>query len=372
MKIYLERSASCPLNLHFKTLNCLTAQEAIRCGALASVLSLLRPVVSRWIRMTIIIGDGPHSSVWNAQALLNHFEFSNMPMLESFQLDTSLWQGYHVLRDTSMPRLRTLTIGHCRPSLANPWLSRITHLILNRATHSFIDIHRLLQACPLLEILELDALIPDREPPPGLPPLILPHLQHIYINDLTFMPFLRPASLTTLELSKLSAIGVHEGFMVITSLRMLLTMSHCNTFRELSLKNIDVGFVGLSCLKDIPTLEILSLENCPVSDRAFGVLQDPSLGPCLHTLRLAACDSIHWCSLMNVIGTRNRKNALNPLQRVELFDCMSLTEEGFQELCESELVPRVIWSRGMRSTVSTRERYRFFYSIKGLMINHTG
>ncbi|TFK40224.1 hypothetical protein BDQ12DRAFT_711626 [Crucibulum laeve] len=324
IKLWLKRSGFLPLYLRFETPDGKAAQttEAIHSGSLAGVLAILLPHVARWNSLTIFIGDAPYHSLWNIQALLQQFNFE-MPALQAFSLDTAkhLWQDYHVLKG-SMPRLRELVIGRCRPTTTSHWLPHLQHLHIGHATHCLFYIHSLLRVCSQLKTLRLDALIPDREPPPGLEPIVFPRLERIQVNNLKYMAFLRLPKLRSFEFGKRSPTGAHEGFMLITSLRMMLLMSRNTCLRTLTLRNVVASPIAFSSLRDIPSLEIFCMSNCPVILTTVDILKDATLCPRLHTLEFFECN-LDSCAVLELVEIRNKacaKDGASIIQKVVMVN----------------------------------------------------
>ncbi|KAF9000635.1 hypothetical protein BDQ17DRAFT_1543049 [Cyathus striatus] len=353
-KIWLERSGSCPLYLRFETTDRnASTREGMRKDLLAELFAFLRPHADRWLSVNICI-DSYHS-IWNVQALIQQFNFP-MPMLQNFSLDTArnMWQDYCVLRD-AVPQLRQLTIGHCRPSVHNHWLPQLQELIITQATHCIFYIHRLLQVCTGLRTLTLDANIPERELPSGLPPVSLHSLEFLRLNDLKYMPYLRVPTLTTLEIRKNKLVGPHEAFMLITSLRMMLLVSENSTLRELTLDNVDIGHITLSAMKDLPSLEVITMKNCPVTDQSLRILEDSTICPRLHALNFFACDMLN-SSIASVGKARNAASAsATRVQRMMLFDCLSVSGHTINELRDCDHPLQICWVPSTRSTAIIEE-----------------
>lgn len=240
VETWLEYSRHCPIHLRFETPHCgTTTRETVRQASLDGYLALLRPHVSRWHSVDILIGDAPHHSIWNIQLLLQQFNF-DMPALRSFYLDTTrqLWQDYHVLKG-EVPLLRSLSIGHCRPSTSNHWLCHLKELEMTQATHSLYYIHGLVQACPSLTSLKLsDVTIQEREVR-GLNPVKLSHLRALHLDDITFLSLLRLPALTSFVFAKGPVMRSQEGQKLLESLRMTLELSDSHSLRELMWESAD-------------------------------------------------------------------------------------------------------------------------------------
>lgn len=348
VRTWLELSGHSPLHLRFETPHWGTGtREAVSQASLGSYLTLLQPHVSRWHSVEIFIGDAPHHSIWNIQLLLQQFNF-DMPALRFFYLDTTrqLWQDYHVLKG-EVPMLTRLSIGHCRPSTSNHWLSCLRKLEITHAVHSLYYMHGLLKACPLLRCLKLDVTIQEREVR-GLNVVSLPELQSLDLNDIIYLSFLRLPALSSFTFATKPTAGLQDGRKLLTSLSMMLEASHNTAFQDLNLVDVDIDRFNLTT-SNFPSFMDVRLTRCIVRPEALNH-DEPSLWASLRTLEFFACDQIPDV-LIDLFIEDNIW--ISPLKRLTFLDCFGVKPELIAKILACKMCPQVAYSASTRTSPRT-------------------
>ncbi|KAF5359285.1 hypothetical protein D9756_003328 [Leucocoprinus leucothites] len=361
VKTWLAQSGQSLLHLRFETpLWGTGTRDAVRQASLGNYLALLQPHVSRWHSVEIFIGDTPHHSIWNIQLLLQQFNF-DMPELKFFYLDTTrqLWRDYHVLKG-DVPKLSCLSIGHCRPSTSNHWLSHLQELEITNAVHSLYYMHGLLKACPLLTSLKLDVTIQEREVR-GLITIKLPHLRQLYLNDILYLSFLRLPSLVSFTFAKPTSSGLQEGNKIYTNLSMMLEASDNYVLQEVNLSDVDIGRFNFTP-GHLPSISTTRLTRCTLRPEALENWGEPMAS--LRTLEFFSCDR-----LPDTLFALHMKDGVwvSAVRRVVLFDCFGIKSELIDSIRSCKGSPIVTYSASTRTsprTVATRpdSHYRVLFS----------
>ncbi|KXN91690.1 hypothetical protein AN958_12542 [Leucoagaricus sp. SymC.cos] len=363
VKIWVELSGQSPLHLRFETpLWGTGTRDAVRQTSLGNYLALLQPHVSRWHSVEIFIGDTPHHSIWNIQLLLQQFNF-DMPKLKSFYLDTTrqLWRDYHVLKG-EVSQLARLTIGHCRPSTSNHWLSHLEELEIINAAHSLLYIHGLLKACPRLTKLKLDVTIQEREVR-GLNIIVLPYLRRVYVNDILYLSFLRLPALVSFTFAKPPSTGAQEGTKIFTNLSMMLEASNNFILQELNLNDVEINRFNFA-FDQHTCLSTVRLTNCYVRPEALENWNQSSVCSSLKLLEFFSCDWIPDAlfDLLTHDGVW-----LSAIERLVFFDCFGVEPEQITRILACKNSPHVVFSASARTspiiiTSSTTSHNRILFS----------